>query len=291
VRAQSTALGFLSISKPASYVQEISSGVAKFCLEQAGQTDGIIITGDLATTGQMRDLNVAYSFIADPAVDGYITQDRFPTLTPTNLPICLFPGNHDKYANDEGEPNCAHFELRFQDFMGRFEYSVGHWIRRKQGRLLGLIFADLCLQSRLAASDRVIAVYGQGRVYDDVLATLKNRTVDLRNRYHNIALVWLIHFAPFECGYGLQLHNWHSIVEAAVPLGVKATLCGHTHKASKTIIDKHVIYCAGSAGCVDSEADSRVHLLHFDVDDVFQISRESFLWNADAHAFVHSDDD
>src|SRR5712692_3859232 len=55
-------LGFLSVARPASYIPDIVSGVAKFCFDRRYISDGILITGDLATSGLMSDIRVAHSF-------------------------------------------------------------------------------------------------------------------------------------------------------------------------------------------------------------------------------------
>jgi hypothetical protein len=185
-----------------------------------------------------------------------------------------------------------HFALKLGDHMPNFKDDVGHWVTQKRNQSIAFIFADFCLQKRLDASDKGVAVYGQGRVYEDVLSALKDRTVYIRNRYQGVALVWVIHFAPFDCGYKLHLHGWRELINLAVALKVSATLCGHTHQACKYITNGHVVYCAGSAGCVDSENDSRVHVLNFEIeDDQCAISRENFVWNDLEHEFVkHSSD-
>jgi hypothetical protein len=289
--AQAQKHGFLSFAKPASYIPEIISGVAQFCFERSGVSDGIVVTGDLATTGMMSDINVAKAFIGEPPSYGFVTASRFPTLNSSNLPIYVLPGNHDKFINISGSPNCPHFELNFLDHMQNFGLGVGHWVRRKQGHALGFVYADLCLQSRMDALDKVVGAYGQGRVYEEVLKELRNRTFMLREKYSGIHFVWLLHFAPFDCGYRLQLIDWETIVESALALGVIATLCGHTHKAAKHIMDKHVVYCSGSAGCADSEDDSRVHMIHLDIGEKCQISRESYIWSGSKHEFVLHDTD
>jgi predicted phosphodiesterase len=283
--AQTRNIGFFSLAKPASYVPEIVSGVAQFCFQRAAVSDGILVTGDVATTGMMSDINVAYSFVADRASGGYVTSARSPTLNTSNTPIYVLPGNHDKFVDVSGTPNCQHFELKFGAYMRNFSSGVGHWIRRKQDCLLGFIYADFCLLSRTDAIDKAIGAYGQGRVYQHILDELRKRTLLLRNRYGEIRLVWVIHFAPFDCGYGLQLIDFATIIQAALALGVVATLCGHTHKASKLVIDKHVVYCSGSAGCVDSEVDSRVHVIHFDIDKECQVSRETYRWDGGHQEF------
>ena len=234
-------VGFLSFAKPASYVPDIAAGVAQFCLERSAVIDGILFTGDLATTGLMADIGVAYSFIAEPAKNGFVTETGSPTVNVSSAPIHVLPGNHDKFVNVTGAPNCRTFELKFEAYMRNFSSGVGHWVRRKQGQFIGFLCADFCLQSRQDALDKVVGPYGQGRVYQDVLEELKSRTFRLRKSYKEIQIVWLIHFAPFDCGYSLQLIDWDRIIDAARALRVLATLCGHTHQASKFVVDSHTI--------------------------------------------------
>jgi len=278
-------IGFLSVAKPASYVPDIVSGVAQFCLERAQVTDGILITGDLATTGMMSDIRVANSFIREPAKSGYSTENLFPTLAGSNLPIFMIPGNHDKYRDNKAAPNCKSFELIFESYMRNFQSGVGHWVRRKNESVLGVISADFCLLERKDAQGAGGA-YGQGKVYQHVLNELKSRTFALRDKYKGIHLIWMIHFAPFDCGHWLQLIDFDVIVQSAIALSVEATLCGHTHRASKHQTDNHVVYCSGSAGCVDREDDSRVHVLHIDVGEECHISRESHIWDGSRQEFV-----
>jgi Calcineurin-like phosphoesterase len=97
----------LSLAKPASYVQEIVSGVAQFCFQRVNVSDGILMTGDIATTGMLSDIGVAYSFIAEEAVGGYVTRTRSPTLNTSNTPIYVLPGNHDKFVDGSGTPRAG----------------------------------------------------------------------------------------------------------------------------------------------------------------------------------------
>jgi hypothetical protein len=278
--------GLLSLAKPASYVPDIISGVAQFCFDRRHVSDGILITGDLATTGLATDIRVANAFISEPARSGYVTERQSPTLHPSNLPILIIPGNHDKYIDNQGTPNGRTFELTFPQYLRNCWDGVGHWVRKKNDTTIGLISADFCLLERGDALDKVAGVYGQGRVYEHILDELKRRTLNLRARYRGIYLIWIIHFAPFDCGYGLQLIDFDEIISSARLLNIVATLCGHTHRAAKHQIDNHIIYCAGSAGCVDSEDDSRVHVIQIDIDKECRISRESYWWDAGQHEFT-----
>jgi predicted phosphodiesterase len=288
---QTQTLGFASILRPASYVPEIVAGAAQFCFERAQIVDGLIFTGDLATTGTGTDIAIAHTFVSAPATAGFYSAPRTPTLAFLGSEIHVVPGNHDKFADEKGTPNSRNFELRFDTYMPNFSSGVGHWVVEKQSHHLGFIIADLTLQSRADADDRLVGVFGQGRVYKVVLDELTKRTLHLRSQFSDISLVWVIHFAPFECGYRLRLVDFDEIVDAAVRLRIVATLCGHTHKSSKTVIDNHVIYCGGSAGCVDSDRDARIHVLKFDVGTDCRVRRENFVWDRAQHEFVHHSDD
>jgi hypothetical protein len=219
------------------------------------------------------------------AHDRRTAERGFPTLGASKLPVHILPGNHDKYLDRWGTPNCMNFQLKFEHLMPNFNSDIGHWINMKQGVRLGFIYADFCLLERGDARDKIIGAYGQGRVYADILNELKERTLTLRSKYPGIQLVWLMHFAPFDCGYGLELIDWSDIEQTAISLRVAATLCGHTHRGRKSVRDDHVIYCGGSAACVDSEEDIRVHIIHFDVDNKCGVSRESYRWNAEVQEF------
>jgi hypothetical protein len=137
----------------------------------------------------------------------------------------------------------------------------------------------------------MLHVFGQGRVYEDVLADLKARTFKLKADYPDIALNWLVHFAPYECGSFLKLIDWENIVSAAAAAGVTTTLCGHTHEQFKIQGGKHTIYCAGSAGCADSEMNSTVHILRFDIDTTVSVRRENYKWNSRELEFERQPDD
>ena len=284
---QSHTLGFLSVIRPASYLPEIAAGAAQFCFERFQILDGIILTGDLATTGIITDINAAHSFVTAPATAGFYAGLRTPTLGFMGADIYVVPGNHDKFSDSKGTPNCKNFELTFEANMPNLNSGVGHWVVQKQSKHLGFVYADFCLQSRLDAEDKVVGAFGQGRVYEDVYSELTKRTLQLRGSFRNIPIVWIIHFAPFDCGYGLKLNEFDKLVQGALRLKVAATLCGHTHKASKTTYDDHVIYCGGSAGCVDSENDSRIHVIQFDVDEQCRISRDNYIWDRGLHEFIH----
>jgi hypothetical protein len=159
--------------------------------------------------------------------------------------------------------------------MPNYHGGVGHSVQLKGQCYVGFVYADFALQEPVDALDRAVGLYGQGRVYGEIMNELRDLTLSLRNRFKGINLFWIIHFAPFDCGYKLRLIDWEEIIQAAPSLGVIATLCGHTHKTAKYIQEKHTVYCGGSAGCVDSETDSLIQVINLDVEGHCRITRQN----------------
>lgn len=286
VETQPQRLGLTSLFKPASYVPEIMAGVAQFCFDQADTIDGLIATGDLATTGMGLDIEAAYSFLSTPPASTFYRSTRSPTLGFLRDIAFVLPGNHDKFADLRATPNSKMFELKFAEYMPNFSQGVGHCVFEKQGRRLAFVFADFSLLSRFDATDKLVTVFGQGRVYQDILDGLQRRTLNLRRRFDNLHVSWVIHFAPFNCGLSLELLDFDQFIDRALHLKIRAVLCGHTHKSQKTTIDQLTIYCSGSGGCVDSEDDSRIHIIEYDVNADCTISRSNFVWDQNAFEFL-----
>ncbi|MGN6311718.1 MAG: metallophosphoesterase family protein [Xanthobacteraceae bacterium] len=283
--------GLLSLAKPASYVPAIASGVAQFCFQRSRVIDGIVISGDLATTGMTADIAVAREFVDETAVDGFVSGAARPTLQAAARPVYVIPGNHDRYTNNFAQTNSRTFDFNFGQYLRNYDGYVGHWVRRKRGLYIGFVFADFTLRARSDAESRWHA-FGQGRVYEDVLKSLLERTFSLKAKYPGIALNWLVHFAPFDCGSKfLELIDWSNIASAGREAGVVTTLCGHTHQALKLQDGNHIVFCAGSAGCVDSESNSRVHILHYELDTTCSVRRENYRWNAKRAEFDRLPDD
>ena len=248
-----------SIIRPASFIPEIASGVARFCYWLNRKFDGIVISGDLATTGRGGDLDVAKTFVTTPPSYGPYIKYNEPTICGTTAPknIHLVPGNHDRYRDDFATPGSQNFLLMFEgSHMRNRDGDIGHWIKVKKNRKLAFVYADFSLRRVQHLSDTLAGPYGQGIVYPDTLKQLKDKTQELKA--DGIPVIWVIHFAPYECEPSLQLFNFIKITDAAVALGVLCTLCGHTHVQRHIVVNRHPVFCAGSADCVDSISNSRV---------------------------------
>jgi hypothetical protein len=282
-----------SIIRPASFVPEVASGVARFCYWLNRNFDGIIISGDLATTGQGVDLAVAKAFVTTPPIYGPYFGYNEPTIGGVTQPqnIHLVPGNHDRYRDDFATPGSQTFSLMFeQPYMRNRAGDIGHWIKIKQGRKLAFAYADFSLKRADHVPDQIRGPYGQGVVYQKILNDLKKKTAELREL--DIPVVWVLHFAPYECEPGLQLVNFKQVTDAATELGVLCTLCGHTHLQEQIVVNGHPVYCAGSACCVDSKDNARVHLLTIKLNDGDTVvSRQNFRWSWTKDTFVEIEPD
>jgi 3',5'-cyclic AMP phosphodiesterase CpdA len=69
-----------------------------------GSLDAVILTGDIATTGDPEELEKALEFFEAPPDYRLGTQtfEQEPTLAGVPIPIFLLPGNHDRYRTGPG---------------------------------------------------------------------------------------------------------------------------------------------------------------------------------------------
>lgn len=284
-----------SLIRPASYVPEVRAGVARFCHWLNHKHDGIIVSGDLATTGRGNDLQVAKIFVAQPPAYGPYVRYNEPTISACARPerIHLVPGNHDRYVDDFGTPGSPHFVLMFQDpYMQEYHQgeAVGFWKRTKLGISIGFVYADFSLRRATDVPDSVRGCYGMGKVHENTFLRLKNKTRELSGEVS--AIIWVIHFAPYDYDPTLELVGFKRITDAARELGVLCTLCGHTHDQQHFVIDGHNVFCAGSAGCVDRKDRSSVHLIEVTIDEAeARVKRRNFRWSWRQDSFVEQDPD
>jgi predicted phosphodiesterase len=279
--------GLGTIARPASYIPSITSGVAEFCLREANSVDAILISGDIATTGAMLDLATAQRFVNDAADDGFLSKEARPTLSASRKDVYLIAGNHDRFKSDFSPVTSNSFDFAFANHLRRQHEidGVGYWVRRKEGKRIAFVTGDFCLKSYADASSRARA-FGQGRVYDATLKNMIDVTFKLKQFDSSVTIVWLIHFAPFNCNNkDIELHDWSKIPLAASAAGVAVTICGHTHREEMHVISDHLILCAGSSGCADSERNSSVHVLNVEIGERVEVWRENFRWDRSAASF------
>ena len=291
-------LGSKSFLLPVSYDVDIAKGIAQFCSEWSDDLDGIIITGDLATTGLPVDIEIARKFILDPIHRGFLTRERSPTIAQENLPIHLFAGNHDRYLNNWAKPTrrsqraSVQFDIVFETLMDKRSQDIGSWVDEKEGSEIAFVHADFSLRKRGHASMPAgYYAYGQGKVYAEVLTALSDETFAIKKDNPKAPIIWLVHFAPYECESNIQLLDHRRLMNAAAALDVSAIICGHTHRMLFKKEGSQVIYCGGSACCVDNHDGCMLHLFEFDVGQSLKVSRATYVWSDQRDEFIfHSHD-
>jgi predicted phosphodiesterase len=276
---------------PCSYAPDLAERVAFFVYNNAADLDGIIISGDVATTGLSEDLRVAHEFVAAPS-DTWLDARGRPTLSGANSWIFVLPGNHDRYEDCGGDAGCNRFNDVFSNFWGSQHPYVNHKVIEKGGAYLAILGADFCLRRNSDAdSPQNMYKYGQGRVYTDVIEELKKRTEHLRCRFCDIVPIWVVHFLPvYGCDETLKLIDHSLFLEQALAHGIQLILAGHTHE-SKIYYSKDglTVACAGSASVFERDGRNSIHILELSLNknEIERAYRTDFVW--DGEEFVEKD--
>jgi 3',5'-cyclic AMP phosphodiesterase CpdA len=216
-------------------------------LNQAKQSlDGIIMTGDIATTGRDFDLKRAFTIVTN-------------RIVPLGLDLCLFPGNHDRwepYRNSSNallsvgyEPGGRDFHKIFSSFWGPKDVQAMPFTKGTFSVVV--VAADLSLRKPGDAQvPTLVNKHGQGRVYGDILDEMERVTLAAFDD-NATAVVWAVHFPPFcpDIGSDMRLLLEQDLVQKAFQLGVVAILAGHSHVARPyPVLPYNVrVFCAGTA--------------------------------------------
>src|ERR1700730_6313035 len=165
-----------------SHDRDLARAIAEFADLNSSLLDGIIITGDLATTGLAEDLSIALSFLNAPPAAGVTSAEGMPTLAASGLNIFLLPGNHDRYATELGGPGGTDFDDIFSQYWESGS-RVQAVVLERDDEKLGIIAADFTLTQSLHSDVPYIRHLGQGRAYPEVLKLLERMTIELRNEH------------------------------------------------------------------------------------------------------------
>ncbi len=151
------------------------------------EIDLILLTGDLATSGDDADLAAAEALLLSKQGCG---------LGSLGWPIRVIPGNHDRI---EGKTvNGMRFESYFKPPWDGGHGVVEIYTKNKGGVQVVLIGADFSLK-RLGDADRRWGEwkrFGQGEIYPDVLRSLVVSTTAARKTYGDVVVFWVVHFPP-----------------------------------------------------------------------------------------------
>jgi predicted phosphodiesterase len=276
-----------------SHSLTVADAVAYFAYVNRDAIDVIVVSGDLATTGDRRDLLIAREFIDGvPAPGrGYWTE-RFPTLRAAGKPVVVIPGNHDRFGPVWSSPRWNWPSWRdwsvvkvdrpyesgatiFDDVFGDF-WRAGRgvqelWRDAAEQPSVVLLAADFTLPARDAADQAPFGYLGRGRIAQEQIDALVDQTNHVREESPGCAVFWVIHFKP-----GLAADNVLLLCDddllglkaaEARESGVAGLLCGHTHEQSATAdFDGLPLYLCGTSAQCRASAGNYVNVLTADVD-------------------------
>jgi hypothetical protein len=269
----------------ASFNPVVVGAVSELAQKYSAILDGILITGDISTSGDKDDLKEAFDIVdgipgSNHPLLGALTSNRhFPFDFPNDVPVFLLPGNHDRYYTDKKlyRPGSTDFHETFSKF----------WMKNQNVKLcpiekgsirVGLVLADFSLNSidecqvdfgflnnildRLGwdKPTKRIAGLAQGYVDEDILKEMvetANEFVEsTKEEGKQPIVIWAIHFPPrFPVGKGRvekiksefkKLVNENDLIEAAKNCDIRLIVAGHTHQPNFYRVDQIDVNCAGS---------------------------------------------
>ncbi len=262
--------------------------LSRFVYERRTSIDAIVVTGDLAASGEREDLYRAAGFLSLSSVDGR------PTLHAAGKPIVLLPGNHDRFT----------YSLRVVYHSDNFERVFGSlwhagvggvqpcFLPNPDAPALAILCADFTLGS--VRDESVLGGrWGQGKVYDDRLQSLVRLTNELRGTEHSPAIVWALHFAPEFPGVSRleELVDGQKLLSAAAGLDIRHIMCGHTHRKLFYPFqgcEGGGIHCAGTASCLKRGWDTSIHVLDFYIEGrtITDCRRSDYVWDEAKTTFL-----
>lgn len=286
--------GTPALLAPSSYDPHLTDAAARWMYRHAGLYDVILVTGDLATSGNPADLRVASGYLFDPVNIGYLSQAGTATLQAAGTPIYILPGNHDRFDGWYLGPGGVEFDAVF----GQTCWAAGQGaqtlvvLQAANCERLALIGADFTLLSYRHANG-LFGYLGQGRVYQTILTALAQATQLVRQAHGaDLAVVWAVHFPPDFAGIdpNLSLLDQHLLVTAASACDVHHVFCGHTHEPREyPASDPQVtVHCAGTATQYVTQHGNVFHDLEIDVAAGVATAtrRTDIVWNQAAGDFV-----
>jgi 3',5'-cyclic AMP phosphodiesterase CpdA len=106
---------------------------AAFAYVNRSGFDVLVLSGDLAMTGGLKDLRAALTFLDRPAVTGYLDARGHPTLQAAGRPLVLIPGNHDRYTPYHF-PGGRNFDTAFGAYWSAGQGAQELWVRQRAAR-------------------------------------------------------------------------------------------------------------------------------------------------------------
>jgi 3',5'-cyclic AMP phosphodiesterase CpdA len=228
-----------SRSVPGTWAATSSQGTiyvdafAAFAHANRAGFDVLVLSGDLATTGRLKDLSTAQAFLnrdVGPGTSGYHEARGQPTLRAGGRPIVLVPGNHDRYTRFH-LPGGRNFDATFRAYWGAGQGVQLRWTGQRSGATLVLLGVDFSLRRHDMGSG-ALGFLGRGRVYRKRLDQLHSLTRQARSQSPGCAVLWVMHFEPEARNPLLALLDERRLIAVLQDQPADAILCGHTHAST-----------------------------------------------------------
>lgn len=213
----------------------------------SGAVDGLICTGDVARTGQLKDMRRAAELVLSKASgsadfvslpylgqrDGVFNGAYLGLSSMSVDQVALLPGNHDRYLDETGMLGAKTFEEHFGTHWPG-NRVVTRYIEKSGHRRVAII----CFESNLEFVGQVqpawmLKRYGmlaQGTV-EPILNQLKLATKECQAL--GDLVLWATHHPPVplaNSSHFYTLHGQQQLLDLAEELNVPLILGGHHHK-------------------------------------------------------------
>lgn len=287
-----------NIIYPSTFDKDVAIAFARYVENQKRNIDALLISGDLATTGNEFDLLTAKNYFLGNIPGSWRAGMMFQSsVISADLLTISIPGNHDRYK-PFFRPGGKNYERVFGDdwsltdsqpklkvYDGPID-EIRYSRLRKRDETIYVFSIDFALK-RLSDAVGVKGLLGQGKAYKEIISSLMNETAKCKaDTSGSDAIIWMVHFPTSDAGEGvpqnsdLRLIDEEYLVEAAQECGVPIILAGHVHKqCDYSLLEQNWfprIFCAGTACSIDADEEGNkfqqldIHVENGRVVDVYK---------------------
>lgn len=234
---------------PSGFNPHVAQNLLHSLHQRLPALDAILVTGDLATTGEQADLRIAADYFGGKSFLWWQAgEGSVPSLLGQDTVLVTLPGNHDRYDGLYKQPISRQYEQTIGSYWDFDQQTAdSHWLPTEEtGRVrftildkeearLAIVCADFSLDTAHAGEVQE-GHFGQGRVAPLILQELITTTKQLKEEADELglqsAVIWAVHFPPKSPlnDETLALIDEDQLVDAANACGVLLVLAGHTHE-------------------------------------------------------------
>jgi len=280
-------------SYPSTYSKDVAISLSQCIHDMRNKIDGVLISGDISTTGADLDLEFASNFLLGDVDINWSSGFPIKPIINNTYTTGIIPGNHDRYMEGLFSlPGSLNFEKYFGNDWQISKKQPGIKVEEvgdtgkikllkyeKENENLLIYCIDFSLQyesESVSTSKSVVGHFGQGIVNPTVLEQLIINT-KLETTKNSAPALWMLHFPP-KC---TEINEWEKLqliedellIDAANECNVEHLLTGHTHKEDRYDAvcsngNKVNVICAGTACCVENENEAnKLYELQIGIND------------------------